>query len=126
MIDHNTEQTVPLVIDTGCTMGFSIYPDTKMDEQRMVEILRRYGTDRMVINSAADWGKSDPLKIPKTVDLMRQKGFADDEIEKVVWHNPVSFFAQSGRLDLRELDTAGGAVGPALRGQFRSCAGPRA
>ena len=105
LIDHNTEQTVPLVIDTGCTMGFSIYPDTKMDEPRMVEILRRWGTDRMVINSAADWGKSDPLKIPKTVTLMRQKGMAEHEIEKVVWHNPVSFFAKSGRLDLRELDT---------------------
>jgi predicted metal-dependent TIM-barrel fold hydrolase len=105
LIDHNTEQTVPLVIDTGCAMGFSIYPDTKMDEPRMVEILRRYGTDRMVINSAADWGKSDPLKVPKTVNLMRQKGMAEQEIEKVVWHNPVSFFAKSGRLDMRELET---------------------
>ena len=105
LIDHNTEQTVPLVIDTGCLMGFSIYPETKMDEPRMVEILRRYGTDRMVINSAADWGKSDPLKVPKTVTLMRQKGMPEHEIEKVVWHNPVSFFAKSGRLDLRELDT---------------------
>jgi predicted metal-dependent TIM-barrel fold hydrolase len=93
------------VIDTGCTMGFSIYPETKMDEPRMVEILRKYGTDRMIINSAADWGKSDPLKVPKTVSLMRQKGMPEHEIEKVVWQNPVSFFAKGGRLDLRELDT---------------------
>ena len=28
----------------------------------MVEILRRYGLDRMLVNSAADWGNSDPLK----------------------------------------------------------------
>jgi predicted metal-dependent TIM-barrel fold hydrolase len=106
LVDHNTEQTVPLLIDTGCVMGFSIYPETKMDEARMVEILLRYGTDRMVINSAADWGKSDPLKVPKTAALMRQRGMSEAEVEKVVWHNPVGFFAQSGRLDLRELETA--------------------
>ena len=47
-------------------MGFSIYPDTKMGEERMVAILERYGTDRMLVNSACDWGKSDPLKVPKT------------------------------------------------------------
>jgi predicted metal-dependent TIM-barrel fold hydrolase len=125
LIDHNTEQTVPLVIDTGCTMGFSIYPDTKMDEPRMVEILRRWGTDRMVINSAADWGKSDPLKIPKTVTLMRQKGMAEPEIEKVVWHNPVSFFAKSGRLDLRELDTPVSPGQPLFEGNS-ILRGPRA
>jgi len=105
LVDHNTEQTVPLLIDTGCVMGFSIYPETKMDEARMVEILLRYGTDRMVINSAADWGKSDPLKVPKTVALMRQRGMSEAEVERVVWHNPVGFFSQSGRLDPRELET---------------------
>jgi uncharacterized protein len=105
LVDHNTEETVPLVIDSGCAMGFSIYPDTKMDEERMVEILERYGTDRMVINSAADWGRSDPLKVPQTVALMRRRGFEESAIDKVVWRNPVEFFAQSGRLDLRELET---------------------
>jgi predicted metal-dependent TIM-barrel fold hydrolase len=105
LVDHNNEETVPLVIDSGCAMGFSIYPDTKMDEARMVEILRRWGTDRMILNSACDWGKSDPLKVPKTALLMRRRGFSDAEIDKVVWHNPVQFFAQSGRLDVAELES---------------------
>jgi uncharacterized protein len=96
-----------------------------MDEPRMVEILRRWGTDRMVINSAADWGKSDPLKIPKTVTLMRQKGMPEPEIEKVVWHNPVSFFAKSGRLDLRELDTPVSPGQPLFEGNS-ILRGPRA
>jgi hypothetical protein len=104
LVDHNTEETVPLVIETGCAMGFSIYPETKMDEERVAEILRRYGTDRMLINSAADWGRSDPLKVPRTVLVLRRRGFAEGEIAKVVWHNPVGFFTQSGRLDPRELD----------------------
>ena len=40
---------------------------------------------------------------------MRAAGFDDDEIDKVVWRNPVEFFAQSGRLildDLGERDLA--------------------
>jgi predicted metal-dependent TIM-barrel fold hydrolase len=105
LIDHNNEETVPLVVDTGCAMGFSIYPDTKMDEERMVAIFDRYGTDRMIINSACDWGKSDPLKVPKTVVAMRRRGMGESEIEKVVWDNPTRFFAQGGRLDLAELAT---------------------
>jgi predicted metal-dependent TIM-barrel fold hydrolase len=110
LIDHNTEETVPALIDSGVHMGFSIYPDTKMSEERMVAILQRYGTDRMLVNSACDWGKSDPLKVPKTAALMRQSGFSDEEIEKVVWHNPVEFFARGGRLDRDEL------AGPAAPG----------
>ena len=73
-------------------------------QARMVAILQKYGTDRMILNSACDWDRSDPLKVPKTALLMRRRGFSEREIEKVVWHNPVNFFAQSGRLDLAELE----------------------
>ena len=39
VVDHLNETTVAAVADSGCWMGFSIYPDTKMDEHRMVAIL---------------------------------------------------------------------------------------
>jgi predicted metal-dependent TIM-barrel fold hydrolase len=104
LVDHNNEETVGLCIDTGCVMGFSIYPETKMDERRMIEILRRYGTDRVIINSACDWGRSDPLKVAKTAALMRRSGWSAAEVEKVVWGNPIAFFAQSGRLQVSDLD----------------------
>jgi hypothetical protein len=53
----------------------------------------------MIVNSAADWGKSDPLKVPRTAEAMQRAGFAPDAIETVLWHNPIAFFEQSGRLD---------------------------
>jgi predicted metal-dependent TIM-barrel fold hydrolase len=99
LIDHNTEETLPLVLKTGCWAGHSIYPDTKMDEVRMIALVKRYGSERILINSAADWGVSDPLKVPKTAALMRVNGIAEADIERIVWENPVAFFAQSGRLD---------------------------
>jgi uncharacterized protein len=108
LIDHNTEETLPLVLKTACWAGHSIYPDTKMDEARMVELVKRYGTARILINSAADWGVSDPLKVPKTAALMRERGISQKDIETIVWDNPVAFFSQSGKLDvgIQETPTA--------------------
>jgi predicted metal-dependent TIM-barrel fold hydrolase len=104
LVDHNNEETLPIVKKTGCWAGHSIYPDTKMTEERMVALVKRFGTERIIINSAADWGKSDPLKVPKTVAAMRAASISEDEIETVAWRNPVAFFAQSGRLDLTAVE----------------------
>jgi hypothetical protein len=35
---------------------------------------------------------------------MREQSIPEAIIEQIVWQNPVTFFAQSGRLDLAELD----------------------
>ncbi|GHJ49699.1 TatD family hydrolase [Catellatospora sp. TT07R-123] len=104
-VDHLNEVTVGLVRDTGCWLGFSIYPDTKMSPERMVAILREYGTERMLVNSAADWGRSDPLLTARTGEAMRAAGFGEDDVDRVLWRNPVEFYGRSGRLDL---DTVAG------------------
>jgi uncharacterized protein len=102
LVDHNTEETLPLVLESGCWAGHSIYPATKMDEARMVALVKRYGPERIIVNSAADWGVSDPLKVPRTEAAMRQAGIPEADIVEVLWRNPVRFFAQSGRLDLED------------------------
>jgi uncharacterized protein len=104
LIDHNNEETLPLVLNTGCWAGHSIYPNTKMDEHRMAALVKKYGTGRIIVNSAADWGISDPLKVPKTTDAMRLSGIPEESIHQVVWDNPVTFFSQSGRFDVADLD----------------------
>jgi predicted metal-dependent TIM-barrel fold hydrolase len=104
LIDHNNELTVEEVDASGCWMGFSIYPGTKMDEHRMVRILEARGPERVILNSACDWGVSDPLKVAKTARAMLDAGFTDDDVDRVVWRNPVEFFGQSGRLILDELE----------------------
>jgi len=105
LIDHCNEETLPLVLDTGCWAGHSIYPFTKMDETRMAVLVKRYGSERIIINSAADWGISDPLKVPKTVAVMREAGIPEEEIQKIVWDNPAAFFSQSGNMDLSDIET---------------------
>ena len=59
--------------------------------------------NRVILNSACDWGQSDPLKVRKTADRMLAAGFTDDEVDKVVWRNPVEFYGQSQKLDLSDI-----------------------
>ncbi len=99
IIDHNNEETVKEVLDRGFWAAFTIYPFTKMGNERMVEVVRQYGSERIMINSAADWGISDPLAIPKTAALMKAMGIDQKDIELVSYRNAITAFAQSGQID---------------------------
>jgi predicted metal-dependent TIM-barrel fold hydrolase len=102
VIDHNNEETVADVLDRGYWVAFSIYPNTKMGNERMTEIVRRYGPDRLIVDSACDWGVSDPLAVPKTALLMAQRGIEPDAIRKVTYANALAVYGLSGQM--REQD----------------------
>src|ERR1700712_2112007 len=99
IVDHNNEETVKEVLDRGFWAAFTIYPFTKMGNERMVEIVKQYGTERIIVNSAADWGISDPLAVPKTAALMKVQGISLADIEKVTYSNAIAAFGQSGQIN---------------------------
>jgi predicted metal-dependent TIM-barrel fold hydrolase len=99
IIDHNNEETVKSVLELGFYAAFTIYPFTKMGNERMVEIVKAYGPTRIMVNSAADWGISDPLAIPKTAALMKIKGIDLEAIRQVTYQNALDAFAQSGQIN---------------------------
>jgi predicted metal-dependent TIM-barrel fold hydrolase len=103
IIDHNNEETVEDVLESGAWAAFTIYPNTKMGSERMVEVVRRYGPERIMIDSSADWGVSDPLSVPKTAHLMREQGIADEAIALTTYDNAVNAYAQSGQIDVEAL-----------------------
>jgi predicted metal-dependent TIM-barrel fold hydrolase len=103
VIDHNNEETVQDVLDAGAWAAFTIYPFTKMGSERMVEIVRRYGPERIIVDSSADWGVSDPLSVPRTAALMHAKGIDPKWIERVTWQNALDAYAQSGQIDVEAL-----------------------
>ncbi len=98
IIDHNNEETVKSVLDQGFWAAFTIYPFTKMGNERMVEVVRQYGPERIMVNSAADWGISDPLAVPKTAALMKMKGISDEAIRLVTYQNALDAFGKSGQI----------------------------
>jgi predicted metal-dependent TIM-barrel fold hydrolase len=100
LIDHNTEETIKAVRDAGMWAGHTVYPLTKLSPERAVNILAEHGVEKMMVNSSADWGKSDTLSVAQCVVEMRRRGFDEAKIRKVVWENPVAFYSKSGRLKL--------------------------
>ena len=98
IVDHNNEETVKEVLDRGFWAAFTIYPQTKMGNERMVEVVRHYGCDRIIVDSSADWGVSDPLAVPKTARLMQRRGIPEAHIEAVCYQNALAAYSQSGQI----------------------------
>jgi len=103
VIDHNNEETVQDVLDAGAWAAFTIYPHTKMGSERMCEIVKRYGPERIIVDSSADWGVSDPLSVPKTAKLMLERGIDADAVTQTTWQNALDAYAQSGQIDVEAL-----------------------
>ena len=102
IVDHNNEETVRAVLDQGFWAAFTIYPHTKMGNERMTEVVKQYGPERIFINSAADWGISDPLAVPKTAQLMLQRGILPETVRLVTYQNALAAFGQSGQMAERD------------------------
>lgn len=105
IVDHNNEETVQEVLNRGFWAAFTIYPFTKMGNERMVDIVRRYGSSRIMVNSAADWGISDPLAVPKTAALMLQKGIEPQTVKEVTYTHAIEAFLPSGQISFSDLQT---------------------
>ncbi len=97
LVDHNVEETIENTLALGTWAGLSIYPVSKLSPERAINIIRKYGTERIMVHSAADWGVSDPLSVPLVAMEMRKAGFSMNEIERVTFYNAYDFFRQSPR-----------------------------
>lgn len=100
IIDHVEEHTVDLVLDAGFWAGMTLYPESKCSPHRAIDMLEQRKAERVWINSACDWGISDPLAVPKTMLEMRRRGWSHQSIQRVVYENPVAFMSQSGKFSL--------------------------
>ena len=98
VIDHNNEETVREVLDRGFWAAFTIYPKTKMGNERMVEVVRQYGCERIIVDSSADWGVSDPLAVPKTARLMLERDIPENHVTTVTYSNALAAYGQSGQM----------------------------
>lgn len=97
LIDHVEEHTVSMVLDQGYWAGMTLYPDSKCTPQRAADIIEMFGSERLWVNSAGDWGHSDPLAVPKTMVEMRRRGHDEATIQNITLDNPRRFLSQSDR-----------------------------
>lgn len=101
IIDHNTEDTMDLTRKADTWAGMTVYPYSKLDPVRAIDILKKWGLDKTMVNSSADWGVSDPTTLPKIAGHMRDNGFSDAASEKLLFDNPLAFYRQSGKFNPR-------------------------
>ncbi|MEP3477662.1 MAG: TatD family hydrolase [Fuerstiella sp.] len=102
LIDHVEEHTVAEVLDRGFWAGMTLYPDTKVTPQRAADIIETYGDERIWMNSAGDWGCSDPLAVPKARLEMKRRGHGNKIIDKVTFENPQQFLGQSANFKIND------------------------
>src|SRR3954454_23070673 len=93
-VDHVEEHTVRFALDGGFWCGMTLCPTTKCTPERAVDIIEMVGTDRIMANSAGDWGKSNPLAVPEFILEMKRRGHPESGIRKIVYENPLAFWRQ--------------------------------
>lgn len=98
LIDHSVEETTALVLEKGAWCGHTIYPMTKLSPERAISIILKHGTKKMMINSSADWGPSDPMMVAITAKRMMESGFYESDVDTLCWQNPFNFFTKSGKI----------------------------
>ncbi len=107
LIDHVEEHTVEIVLDAGFWAGMTLYPETKCTPQRAADIIEMYGTQRLWINSAGDWGPSDPLAVPKAQVEMRRRGHDPATIARISFDNPQTFLGQCPKFSVERVPLQG-------------------
>jgi len=100
IIDHVEEHTAGLVLGAGFWAGMTLYPESKCTLPRAVDILENFGMENIWMNSACDWGISDPLAVAKCMQEMKKRDYSSEAIRKVVYDNPVKFLSQSANFSI--------------------------
>jgi uncharacterized protein len=100
MIDHAEEHTLPMILENGFWTGLTLYPQTKVSPERAIDMFERYGTDRICVASACDWGPSLPDAVPHFALAMRRRGHDAALIDGIIYGNPIAFLGQSPKFDL--------------------------
>lgn len=112
LIDHVEEHTVRLARDHGFWCAMTLYPTTKCTPARAADIIEMYGDDQIMVNSAGDWGPSNPLAVPDFIQEMRKRGHPETKIKKIVYDNPIQFFSQSKNFKFQPPDLTYGTGKP--------------
>jgi len=61
------------------------------------DIIRRCGSEGMIVNGSADWGISDPLSLPKVIRHMQHDGHDERTIRRLVFENAMALYSQCDR-----------------------------
>jgi hypothetical protein len=110
-VDHAEEHTIRMILDAGYWAGLTLYPTTKMSCKRAVDILERFDSSRIMVNSSADWGPSSPFTLFDCIDEFKARGHGEQEALDIFHNNPARYLRQSGKVNIPPIDLSGSLQG---------------
>ncbi|MDZ4818291.1 MAG: TatD family hydrolase [Planctomycetota bacterium] len=111
LVDHAEEHTIQKILEQGYWAGMTLYPVSKCTPERACDMIEVYGPERLLVNSAGDWGPSKPTAVPDFIYAMRRRGHSEALIRKVVYENPLEFFSQSRNFNFTPRDGSAAVQG---------------
>ncbi|MCS7098429.1 MAG: TatD family hydrolase [Candidatus Methanomethyliaceae archaeon] len=86
IIDHLTPDLVEKVRSIGAIAGLTVQPG-KLTPRDIYDIITKFGTEGIVVNSDIGINPSDPLALPRTAHYLDRCGVSGGDIQKILYSN---------------------------------------
>jgi predicted metal-dependent TIM-barrel fold hydrolase len=90
LVDHVSSRTLPLVLGCGHWAGLTVQQGA-LKAERAVALVRKMGSERLVLNSDAGDRAGDLLAFPRAVHLLEEAGLSDRVVRRVAYSNAATF-----------------------------------
>ncbi len=90
LVDHASARTVQPILACGFWAGLTVHPE-ELGAERAVALVRKYGTERVVLNSDSGDGAGDILGLPRAVRLLEKASLSKAVIARVAEQNARKF-----------------------------------
>lgn len=90
LVDHVSPRTLPLVLGCGHWAGLTIQVGA-LRAERAVLLVKRAGSERLVLNSDAGGRPGDLLSLARAVHLLGRAGLSERVLSRVAWSNAAAF-----------------------------------
>ena len=99
VIDHNNEETVAETLQRGLLGRDSrSIPRPRWAMPGWSRSSRNTARERIIVDSACDWGISDCLGVAKTARLALDSGVPEETVRAVCYGNALAAYGQSGQM----------------------------
>jgi predicted metal-dependent TIM-barrel fold hydrolase len=89
IITHSDASTTKTIIEAQCVAGLSVLPMRRMTAEDAARIVGENDINRILVTSDNNNRHScDPISVPRVAVQMRRLGMNEEDIERVLFHNP--------------------------------------
>jgi predicted metal-dependent TIM-barrel fold hydrolase len=92
VIDHCSEANIDITLKYGAYVAITVQPWRGLTPEIAADLIMKYNSDHVFVDSDCSLHQSDPLSVPKTAYALRIKGASESLIEKACRLNARSVY----------------------------------